>query len=166
MHFFAFFKVYFFWSKCTLRPIFLAHVKIKNNISYLGFEISILHRQMSEQMPFEVYVKMVKIEIRIFLKCTFLVQMHFDTQYFLAHVIIKNKISYLGFEISILNRQMTEQMPFEVDVKMVKNWKKGIFKVHFFGPNALCNSIFLSHVKIKNKISYLGKEIFILPKIR
>jgi len=121
---------------------FLAHVKIKNNISYLGFEISILHRQMSEQMPFEVYVKMVKIEIRIFLKCTFLVQMHFDTQYFLAHVIIKNKISYLGFEISILNRQMTEQMPFEVDVKMVKNWKKCIFKVHFLGPNALCNSIF------------------------
>ena len=83
--------------------------------------------------------------------------MHFATQFFLAHVKIKNKISDLGFEISILHRQMTEQMPFEVDVKMVKNWKKCIFKVHFFGPNALCNSIFL-HDYI---YSYINQGIYI-----
>ena len=34
---------------------------------------------------------------------------------------------------------MTEQMPFEIDVK---NGQKAFFKVHFFGPNALGNSIF------------------------
>ena len=37
---------------------------------------------------------------------------------------------------------MTEQWSSEVDVKMVKIGKSALFKVHFFGPNALGNSIF------------------------
>ena len=34
--------------------------------------------------------------------------------------------------------------------------------MHFFAPNVLCNSFFLAQVKIKSKISYLGKQISIL----
>jgi len=55
--------------------------------------------------------------------------MHFATQFILAHMKIESKISDLGTKISILPRQMTEQMPFDVYVKMVKN---RIFKMHFF----------------------------------
>ena len=64
---------------------------------------------MTEQMSFEID----------FLKCIFLLQMHF--------VKIESKISDLGTKISILYRQMTEQMSFEIDVK---NGQKSE-KVHF-----------------------------------
>ena len=37
---------------------------------------------------------------------------------------IESKISYLGTQINILHRQMTDQMSFEVDVKkMIKHRK-------------------------------------------
>ena len=39
---------------------------------------------------------------------------------------IESKKGVLGEKISILHRQMTEQLSFEVDIKMVKNRK-----VHF-----------------------------------
>ena len=45
--------------------------------------------------------------------------MHFVTQFFLAHVKFKSKISYLGKGISRIHRQMTEQWSFEVTVKNV-----------------------------------------------
>ena len=38
-------------------PIFLAHVKFKSKISYLGTGISRIHRQMTKQSSFEVTVK-------------------------------------------------------------------------------------------------------------
>ena len=55
---------------------------------------------------------------------------------------------------------MTEQMSFEIDVKKwSKIGKSAFFKVHFFGQNALCNSIFLAHMKFKSKIFHLAKEL-------
>ena len=56
-----------------------------------------------------------------FLKFTFLVQMHFATQFCLAHVEIKSKISYLGKIISILHRQISELWSIEVTIKNVAN---------------------------------------------
>ena len=52
-------------------------------------------------------------------KVIFLLQMYFATQFVLAQVKIISKISYLGKQISILHRQMTEQLLIEVDVKNV-----------------------------------------------
>ena len=54
-----------------------------------------------------------------FFKCIFVLQKYFGPPKFLAQVKIKSKISYLGKQISILHRQMTEQLSFEVDVKNV-----------------------------------------------
>ena len=45
--------------------------------------------------------------------------MHFATQFFIAHIKFKSKISYLGTGISRIHRQMTEQWSFEVTVKNV-----------------------------------------------
>ena len=56
-----------------------------------------------------------------FLKCIFVLQKYFGPQKCLPHVKIKSKISYLGKKNSILHRQMTEQLSFEVDVKNVTN---------------------------------------------
>ena len=68
---------------------------------------------MTEKMSLEVGVKKrSKIGKVHFLKCTFLLQMHFATKK-LAHMKIKNKISYLGKRMSILHIQMTEQLSFE-----------------------------------------------------
>jgi len=53
--------------------------------------------------------------------------MHFATQFFLAHMKFKSKISYLGKRNSRIHRQMTEQWLSEVDEKMVKNRKKCTF---------------------------------------
>ena len=39
--------------------LFLAHMKFKSKISYLGTGISRIHRQMTEQWSFEVTVKNV-----------------------------------------------------------------------------------------------------------
>jgi len=86
-------------------PKFLAHMKIESKISDLGTKINILHRQMTEKMSLEVGVKKwSKIGKVHFLKCTFLLQMHFATKKKLVHMKIKNKISYLGKRISILHR--------------------------------------------------------------
>ena len=45
--------------------------------------------------------------------------MEFVTQFFLAHMKIKIKISYLGKKINILHRQMTEKIPVKVTAKIV-----------------------------------------------
>ena len=69
-------------------------------------------------MSFEVDVKNGQKSEKVhFLKYTFLVQMHFATNFFLAHVKFKSKISYLGKGISRIHRQMTEQWSFVVTVK-------------------------------------------------
>jgi len=82
-------------------PKILAHIKIESKIRYLGKIIVILHRQMTEQMSFEIDVKNgQKLEKVHFLKCTFLVQMHFATQNFLAHVKFKSKIFHLVKELA------------------------------------------------------------------
>ena len=96
-----------------MDPQIFSHIKFESKISDLGTVIRILHRQMTEQMSFEIDVKMVKN----WKKCTFLVQMHYATQFFLAHMKFKSKISYLGKGISILHRQMTELWSFEVTIK-------------------------------------------------
>ena len=75
-------------------------MKIESKISDLGTKINFLHRQMAEKMSLEV----VKNRESAFLKCTFLLQMHFATKKKLVHMKIKNKISYLGKRISILDR--------------------------------------------------------------
>jgi len=42
--------------------MFLAHVKIKSKLSYLGKKITSLHRKMTEKLSFEVDVKNVTEE--------------------------------------------------------------------------------------------------------
>jgi len=70
---------------------------------------------MTEKMEVEVDAEnRQKSEKVHFLKCTFWPQKYFGPQKFLAHVKIKSKLSYLGKKISILHRQMTEQLSFEV----------------------------------------------------
>ena len=104
-------------------------MKIESKISDLGKTNYILHRQMTEKMSLEVGVKKwSKIGKVHFLKCTFLLQMHFATKKKLVHMKIKNKISYLGKIISILHRQMTEQLSFEI---LLKKKSQKLEKVHF-----------------------------------
>ena len=70
----------------------------------------------------------------------------FWTKYFLPHVKIESKISVLGGKISILHRQMTEQLSFEVDEKMVKKQEKCLFKNAFFcSKNILTPEFFTLH---------------------
>ena len=64
-----------------------------------------------------------------------MLQKYFGPPKVLPHVKIKDKISYLGQTISIIHRQMTEQLSFEVDVRNGQ-------KVHFFAQNVLCNAYF------------------------
>ena len=98
-------KSHFKKCKNILDPKILAHIKIESKISDLGTKINILHRQMTEKMSLEVGVKKwSKIGKVHFLKCTFLLQMHFATKKKIVHMKIKNKISYLGKRISILHR--------------------------------------------------------------
>ena len=85
-----------------------------------------------------------------FLKCIFLLQKYFGPPNFFAHIKIESKIHYLGKKISILHRQMTEQMSFEIDVK---NGQKVQMQMHFAAK------IFLAHVKFKSKIFHLEKEL-------
>jgi len=54
----------------------------------------------------------------------------FWTSKFLAHMKIESTISDLGTKINFLNREMTEQMSFEVDVKNDQKSEK--VQVHFF----------------------------------
>ena len=62
-----------------------------------------------------------------FLKVFVFLQKYFEPQHLLPHMKIESKIGILGKTISILHRQMTEQLSIEVDEKMVKNQKKCIF---------------------------------------
>ena len=48
--------MHFFAPKIFWTPK-IAHMKIKSKISDLGTKINFLHRQMTEQMSFEVDVK-------------------------------------------------------------------------------------------------------------
>ena len=60
---------------------------------------------------------------------------------------------------------MIEQMAVEVDVKSGgKNVKNRFFLMHFMTTSKNVRQIFLSQMKFKNKISYLGEKISILPK--
>jgi len=164
-------KVHFL--KCTFWPqkyfgpkIILAHVKIKSKISYLGKKISFLPKKITEQKAVEVNAKNRQNPKKVhFLKCTFWPQKYFGPTFFLAHMKIKSKISYLGKKNCFLPKKITEQKAVKVDAK---NRQKSE-KVHFlkctfwvqkyFGPKKN-----LAHVKIKSKISYLGKRISILHR--
>ena len=53
-----------------------------------------------------------------FFKYIFVLQKYFGLPKCLPHVKIKSKISYLGQQISIIHRQITEQLSFEIDVRM------------------------------------------------
>ena len=60
---------------------------------------------------------------------------------------------------------MTEKMEVEVDVKSGgKNVKNRFFKMHFMTTSKNVRQNFLSQINFKNKISYLGEKINILPK--
>ena len=52
-----FLKCIFWLQKYLGPPKFFAHIKIESKIRYLGKRIGILHRQMTEQMSFELDVK-------------------------------------------------------------------------------------------------------------
>ena len=54
-----FLKCIFLVQMHLATHFFLAHVKFKSKISYLGTGISRIHRQMTEQWSFEVTVKNV-----------------------------------------------------------------------------------------------------------
>ena len=96
-----FLKCIFLLQKYFGPPNFFAHIKIESKIHYLGKRISILHRQMTEQMSFEIDVKNGQKSEKVhFLKCTFLVQMHFADQIFLAHMKFKSKIFHLAKELA------------------------------------------------------------------
>ena len=102
--------MHFFLQKYFGPPNFFAHIKFESKIHYLGKRISILHRQMTEQMSFEIDVKNGQKSEKVhFLNCIFLLQKYFGPQILLPHVKIKSKISYLGKKISILPWQMAEQ---------------------------------------------------------
>ena len=58
----ALFKVHFFGPNALGNSFFLAHMKFKSKITYLGTGISRIHRQMTEQWSFEVTVKNVTEE--------------------------------------------------------------------------------------------------------
>ena len=51
--------MHFFGPNALGNSFFLAHVKFKSKITYLGTGISRIHRQMTEQWSFEVTVKNV-----------------------------------------------------------------------------------------------------------
>ena len=51
--------MHFFGPNALGNTLFLAHVKFKSKISYLGTGISRIHGQMTEQWSFEVTVKNV-----------------------------------------------------------------------------------------------------------
>ena len=97
---------------------FLAHMKFKSKIVHLVKELASYIDTFKVDVPLPGQDHTVKIgqksEKVHFLKCTFLLQMQFATKKKLAHVKIKNKISYLGKRISILHIQMTEQLSFEI----------------------------------------------------
>ena len=51
--------MHFFGPNALGNSFFLAHVKFKSKITYLGTGISRIHRQMTEQWSFEVTIKNV-----------------------------------------------------------------------------------------------------------
>ena len=116
-----FWKCIFLLQKYFGPQICSPYVKIESKISVLGEKISILHRQMTEHwLSFEVDEEIVKNQK----KCIFKNAFFCSKNICLGHVKIKSKISVLGEKISILLRQMTEQLHFEVNVKFVPKKKR------------------------------------------
>ena len=72
-----------FGPKVFWTPIFLSLVKNKSQNGYLGEKISILHKQMTEKLSFEVNLEIVKNPKKMhFLNAFFLHQKYFELQFF------------------------------------------------------------------------------------
>ena len=82
---------------------------------------------------------------------------------FLSQMKFKSKISYLGKKISFLPKKITEQKAVEVDAKnRQKSEKVHFLKCTFWVQKYFGPKIFLAHMNIKSKISYLSKKNSIL----